>query len=123
MKAKVVNKDKESKNIIRKQKATDGWSKACTRIEDARKKCAEKNAKKAELEECAKQANDEKEIVELKRELEQIEKELEQNDTEMKDTEEEEAKFKKEEDDANMEDVTEEQEVNDPDTPRGSIEA
>ncbi len=93
-KVRVINPERVNEKITKKQQTTDGQSKARTKIEDIRKKLAEKMARKTKLEEYAKQAKlTVKDKVLLKEELEKVKKELVQNNIKMRDAQAEETKF------------------------------
>ncbi|CZR65345.1 uncharacterized protein PAC_15245 [Phialocephala subalpina] len=118
---RVVNPTKKAETDSKKQKAAERLAKAVKRIEDADAKKADNLARKAELQKQL-QTLPEAEQETAKTRLEALDQEMSGVELEINQANEEKKLAQKEQDDVEMEDVTEEQEVDDPDNPKQTTE-
>ncbi|KAF8852999.1 hypothetical protein BDZ45DRAFT_694662 [Acephala macrosclerotiorum] len=127
-KVRIVNQEKEARRHEKKKLANDGISKARKALEDTRETKAQREARRKQLQDSLAAASEEQAKA-AKMEIDTIENELQQTEQRLREVEAEEAKFKKDEEDADNEDVHEEMEVifddggNDPDKPKPSTES
>lgn len=123
-KERVINPKKKKDKESKKANARDGVSKARKSLEDVRKKKAQREAKRDELQKSLSNASEE-DAKAMIMEIDSIESELQQFDRDLLASQAQEEKFKKDEEDADNEDEYSDMEVdddNDPDRPNDSIE-
>jgi hypothetical protein len=124
-KVRVISQAKKTSKDGKKKTASDGISKARKSLEDAREVKAQREARKKELQKSLAAASEE-EAKAMKMEIDTIEDELQQTEQKLQAAQAEEARFKKDEEDADNEDEYSDMEVdddNDPDKPKPSTES
>lgn len=123
-KVRVISQAKKTSKDAKKKTASDGISKARKSLEDAREVKAQREARQKELQKSLAAASEE-EAKAMKMEIDTIENELQQTEQKLQAAQAEEARFKKDEEDADNEDEYSDMEVDDeidPDKPLDSIE-